>query len=76
LVPTASIVQDPQTGNTLVFVQNQGAGDNSQKFSPRVVSVGASDSSTTQILSGLRAGEKIAAQGAFELLAPAGESGD
>ena len=70
LVPTSAVVEDPQTGDMLVFVAaDRGAG---KTFSPRKVTIGASDQHTTQIASGLRAGEVVATEGAFELLAPAG----
>jgi RND family efflux transporter MFP subunit len=70
LVPTSAVVQDPQSGDTLVFVASDNGG--TQTFTPRTVTVGASDDRTTQIQSGLRAGEVVATGGAFELLAPAG----
>jgi hypothetical protein len=54
----------------LVFVASDHAGD--QTFTPRKVTVGASDDRMTQLQSGLRAGEVVATEGAFELLAPAG----
>ncbi|MDQ6781489.1 MAG: HlyD family efflux transporter periplasmic adaptor subunit [Candidatus Eremiobacteraeota bacterium] len=69
IVPTTAVVQDPQSGDTLVFVA--GTKDGTQQFSPRTVRVGAGDQTTTLIESGLRAGEVIAAEGAFDLLAPA-----
>ncbi len=75
LVPTSAIVQDPQTSDTLVFVATTGK-DGRATFEPRKVTVGGSDQATTRIQSGLRAGEKVAAEGAFELLAPANPSGD
>jgi hypothetical protein len=74
LVPTSAIVQDPQTGDTLVFVATTDT-SGQQRFEPRKVAVGAGDRTTTQIKSGLRSGEKVAAEGAFELLAPATGSG-
>jgi HlyD family secretion protein len=70
LVPTSAVVQDPQSGDMLVFVAS--GQSTSQTFTPRKVIVGVSDERTTQIKSGLRAGEVIATEGAFELLAPAG----
>ena len=69
-MPSSAVVEDPQTGDMLVFVAaDRGAG---KTFSPRKVTIGASDQHTTQIASGLRAGEVVATEGAFELLAPAG----
>lgn len=72
LVPASAVVQDPQSGAMLVFIASgEGA---QQKFSPRTVTVGASDDRTAQIVSGLRPGEAVATEGAFELLAPAATS--
>ncbi|MGZ3530060.1 MAG: efflux RND transporter periplasmic adaptor subunit [Vulcanimicrobiaceae bacterium] len=71
VVPQSAIVQDPQSGQTLVFVQTrQKNGD--AKFEQRGVQVAQSDGTRALIASGLRAGEQVAAQGAFALLAPAG----
>jgi len=69
IVPTSAIVQDPQTGDTLVFVASTVNGQ--QQFTPRKVQVGPGDQTSTQIMSGLRGGELIAAEGAYDLLAPA-----
>ena len=67
LIPATAVVQDPQTGNTLVFVRKRdGTG-----FDARQVVVDASDDRTAEISSGLSAGDVVAAQGAYELLAPA-----
>ena len=68
LVPAAAIVQDPQTGKTLVFVQRKdGSG-----FDAREVVVAGSDADVADISSGLRAGESVAAHGAYELMSPSG----
>lgn len=74
LVPLSAIVADPQNNDTVVFVR-QRQKDGSYKFAQVVVGVKYEDRTTAVIASGLRPGESIAAQGAFELLAPAG-SGD
>ncbi len=71
VVPTSAIVQDPQTGNTLVFVFAKQK-DGSTKPVSRTVTLGPSDARSTLVASGLHAGETLAAQGAFDLLAPAG----
>ena len=72
IVPSSAIVQDPQTGKTVVFVQvpHPKAGDSG--FELRPVVVRASDAENAAIASGLRAGERVAAQGGYALLAPAG----
>lgn len=69
-VPYAAIVADPQTGKTLVFVLTK-AKDGSAVFEPRDVRVVFSNAGVAQI-SGVRPGERVAARGAFELLAPQG----
>lgn len=71
LVPEGAIVQDPQSGQNVVFVQERQK-DGSMKFVQRSVTVRHEDGTTAQIASGLQPGERIAAQGAFSLLAPAG----
>jgi ABC-type proline/glycine betaine transport system ATPase subunit len=70
-VPQSAIVQDPQSGKTVVFLQTHDKSGAAQ-FEQRVVQIAQSDGKVAQIGSGLRAGDKIAAQGAFALLAPGG----
>jgi multidrug efflux pump subunit AcrA (membrane-fusion protein) len=72
LVPSSAIVQDPQTGKTVVFVRNSQVKPGESGFSSRAVVVRASDATNALIASGLRAGERVAAQGGYTLLAPAG----
>ncbi|MDQ2817076.1 MAG: HlyD family efflux transporter periplasmic adaptor subunit [Candidatus Eremiobacteraeota bacterium] len=69
LVPASAVVQDPQTAKTLVFVRRQNGSD--VAFSPRTVTVGENDQSTALIVGGLKAGEAVAVEGAYDLLAPA-----
>ncbi|MEO6835267.1 MAG: biotin/lipoyl-binding protein [Candidatus Tumulicola sp.] len=71
IVPRSAIVEDPQNGNTLVFVQTH-APDGSARFSSRVVTIDAQSSTFVRVTAGLRAGERVAAQGAIDLLAPSG----
>lgn len=71
IVPQTAIVQDPQSGATLVFVsQKDKNGD--AKFVQRSVQVLDRDDGVAVLSSGLRPGERVASQGAFALLAPAG----
>lgn len=70
LVPSSAIVQDPQTGKTVVFERMPGT--KAGEFTSKQVVVGADDSQTAVIVSGLRAGAQIAAQGGYNLLAPGG----
>ena len=71
VIPQSAIVQDPQSGNTLVFVQTRGK-NGDMTFEQRTVEVAHQNGTEALITSGLRPGERIAAQGAFNLLAPAG----
>ena len=71
VVPESAIVQDPQSNESVVFVQ-QRQKDGSYKFAERTVEVAHEDGTTAQLRSGVRPGERVAAQGAFQLLAPAG----
>ncbi len=71
IIPQSAIVQDPQTGDTLVFVQTRER-SGAIKFQQRSVRVAHENGAQALIGSGLRSGERIAAQGAFALLAPAG----
>ena len=71
LVPQAAIVTDPQSGENDVFVL-QKQQDGSFKFAARKVELGHEDGTTAQLTSGVHVGERVASQGAFELLAPAG----
>ena len=72
IIPQTAVVQDPQSGDTVVFEAMKKNGD--VHFSVRTVHVIHSDGTLVQV-SGLRAGEQVAAQGAFQLLAPAGGGG-
>jgi multidrug efflux pump subunit AcrA (membrane-fusion protein) len=72
VVPSSAIVQDPQTGKTVVFVHDKHPKAGDSGFNLRAVAVRASDATSAAIASGLRAGESVAAQGAYTLLAPAG----
>lgn len=72
LVPSSAIVEDPQTGKTVVFVRESHAKPGESSFRSRAVVVRASDVNNALIASGLRAGERVAAQGGYTLLAPAG----
>lgn len=69
IVPTSALVQDPQSDAVYVFVRST-APDGRTTFASRSVTVRASDADLTAIASGLRDGETVASQGAFELLAP------
>ncbi|MBC5823693.1 MAG: efflux RND transporter periplasmic adaptor subunit [Candidatus Eremiobacteraeota bacterium] len=69
LVPATAVVEDPQSGKTLVFVR---APNGAEKFAPREVRVAASDQTTALISDGLPAGSMVAIEGAYDLLAPSG----
>lgn len=71
IVPTTALIDDPQTGKTIVFVRTVDK-KGEQKYVPREVTVATSDDHSSLIRSGIRNGDIVAAQGAFDLLAPAG----
>lgn len=71
VIPQSAIVQDPQSGDTLVFVRSRDK-DGNVKFEQRSVRVAHQNGSQALIAAGLHPGERVAAQGAFNLLAPAG----
>ena len=60
-------MQDPQTGQTVVFVQKKDG-----SFGSRSVVVRGSDDKTALVASGLQRGERVATQGSYQLLAPNG----
>jgi cobalt-zinc-cadmium efflux system membrane fusion protein len=66
VVPREAVVEDPQTGDALVFVRN------GNRFDARHVSIAGKDDRFALISSGLREGEPVAASGAVDLLSPAG----
>lgn len=72
LVPTGAVVQDPQTGATVVFVYSAHPKPGDSNFAMRPVVIRESDAATSLVASGIRAGERVASQGAYMLLAPAG----
>jgi multidrug efflux pump subunit AcrA (membrane-fusion protein) len=69
LLPESAIVEDPQTGAALVFVARRQP-DGSIRFAQRTVRIRYESARTADLWSGVRPGERVAAQGAFELLAP------
>jgi cobalt-zinc-cadmium efflux system membrane fusion protein len=75
VVPQTAIVQDPQTGNSVVFLANVNAAG-TLSFAQRVVKVAMRNDTKALIASGLRGGERIASRGGFALLAPAGGGDD
>ncbi|MFZ1017333.1 MAG: hypothetical protein WAN39_05595, partial [Candidatus Cybelea sp.] len=66
VVPHDAVVEDPQSGNELVFVRNGG------RFDARHVTVAAKDARFALVSSGLREGDSVAATGAVDLLSPSG----
>ena len=73
VVPRAAVIEDPQTGQTLLFVRTRSS-DGTVKFNARNVTLAphSPQSGDVVVASGVRAGEDVAAQGAIDLLAPAG----
>ncbi len=70
IVPSSAIVQDPQTGATVVFVHMPGS--DAGAFASKHVVVAADNAHAAVVSAGLRAGQQIAAQGGYNLLAPSG----
>jgi multidrug efflux pump subunit AcrA (membrane-fusion protein) len=68
LIPRDAVVADPQSGQTLVFAETKKT-DGSTAFAQRKVTVVYQNADTAEV-TGLAPGERIAAHGAFELLAP------
>jgi cobalt-zinc-cadmium efflux system membrane fusion protein len=66
VVPRDAVIEDPQTGNELVFVRN---GD---RFDTRHVTIAGKDDRLALVSKGLREGEVVAATGAVDLLSPSG----
>ncbi len=69
IVPRTAVIEDPQTGAHLVFVAQRHA-DGTLHFASRPVTVDVQDDRYARVASGLHAGERVAAQGAIDLLAP------
>ncbi|GAC1493629.1 MAG: hypothetical protein NVS1B2_08870 [Vulcanimicrobiaceae bacterium] len=72
IVPSSAIVQDPQSGKTVVFVREAHPKAGESGFALREVAVRASDAATAAVATGQHPGERIASQGGYALLAPAG----
>jgi multidrug efflux pump subunit AcrA (membrane-fusion protein) len=68
VVPQSSLIADPQSGAMLAFVESRDKSGR-QIFSARTVTI-AARGGTDVVVSGLRAGDRIATQGAIDLLAP------
>lgn len=69
VVPKDAVIEDPQTGARLVFVAQPKSGGG-VRFGSRTITIGAQDDQFARITSGLRAGERVASEGAIDLLAP------
>jgi RND family efflux transporter MFP subunit len=67
VVPAAAIIEDPQTGAQLVFVRHVDRSGVAH-FSARTVAVGVRNARVARVVSGLRPGEQVAAEGAVDLL--------
>ena len=73
LIPESAIVQDPQSGENAVFVRATQK-DGTVKFEQHNVSIAHENGTIALITRGVRVGDRVATQGAFSLLAPAGGS--
>jgi multidrug efflux pump subunit AcrA (membrane-fusion protein) len=72
LVPAGAVVEDPQTGKTVVFVRVARPKAGEAAFAMRAVTVRATDATSSIVGGALRVGETVAARGGYMLLAPAG----
>jgi RND family efflux transporter MFP subunit len=72
VLPEAAIVADPETSATYVFVERRQA-DGSSRFEQRAVHVEQHDAGRVLVAGAVRPGDRVAAEGAFALLAPAGD---
>jgi macrolide-specific efflux system membrane fusion protein len=72
VLPEAAIVADPETSATYVFVERRQP-DGSARFEQREVRVEERDAGRVLVAGGVRPGDRVAAEGSFALLAPAGD---
>lgn len=73
-IPHDAVVIDPASGDALAFVLGKDK-DGNPAYIQRKISV-VRENATTALVTGVRAGERVAAKGTFELLAPADSGGD
>jgi RND family efflux transporter MFP subunit len=69
VIPRSAVIEDPQSGAQLVFVQS-GDEHGALRFAARQVTIDVKSADLVRVRSGLRAGERVASQGAIDLLAP------
>jgi RND family efflux transporter MFP subunit len=69
VIPASAVVEDPQSGQTLAFVETHD-GNGATTFAARKVTISARNDRFVRVASGLRAGQRVASQGAVDLLAP------
>jgi RND family efflux transporter MFP subunit len=69
VIPRSAVIEDPQSGAHLVFVQSRDE-HGSLRFAARHVTIDVQSADLVRVRSGLRAGERVASQGAIDLLAP------
>lgn len=70
VIPAGAVIEDPQTGRTLTFVQTHDK-TGALTFEARTVTIDARNEAFVRVTSGLKPGERVAARGAIDLLAPA-----
>jgi multidrug resistance efflux pump len=73
VIPRSAVIEDPQSGAQLVFVQSRDE-HGALRFAARRVTIDVQSADLVRVRSGLRAGERVASQGAIDLLAPPGGS--
>lgn len=72
VLPMSAIIEDPQTGKTVVFVQQTRPSLGTSGFEEREIHISASDDQHALVRSGIVNGERIVRDGAYTLLAPNG----
>jgi multidrug resistance efflux pump len=75
VVPESAVVQDPQSGNAVVFVVAKDK-NGDESFQQSIVRVVSHNGREVLVSSGLRIGQRIATRGGFTLLAPTDSGGD
>ena len=69
VIPRSAVIEDPQSGAKLVFVQSRDK-HGVLRFAARHVTIDVQSADLARVTVGLRAGERVASQGAIDLLAP------
>lgn len=72
VIPTSSIVEDPQSGKTVVFTRVAQPKPDEAPFAEHTITVLVGDDKTSLVSGDVHVGDTIASSGAYTLLAPNG----